>query len=65
MMGSFSQELVRFSRLFTYTGMDYAVPFDIINYTERACPIKKGYVLVFVCFSTKAIHLEPTSDLTT
>nr|XP_039147372.1 uncharacterized protein LOC120284346 isoform X2 [Drosophila simulans] len=24
-----------------------------------------GYVCVFVCFSTKAIHLEPTSDLTT
>jgi len=24
-----------------------------------------GYVCVFVCFSTKAIHLEPISDLTT
>jgi len=40
-------------------------PFDIINYTDRACPIRKGYVLVFVCFSKKAIQLEPTSDLTT
>jgi len=64
-MASFSQELVPFSRPFTYTGKDYAGPFDIINYTERACPITKGYVLVFVCFSTKAIHLESTSDLTT
>jgi len=35
------------------------------KYTERACLITKGYVLVFVCFSTKTIHLEPTSDLST
>ncbi|XP_070068068.1 uncharacterized protein [Drosophila takahashii] len=65
MMGSFPKERVSFSRPFTYTGMDYAGPFDIKNYTGRACLITKGYVLVFVCFSTKAIHLEPTSDLTT
>jgi len=64
-MASFLQELVPFSRPFKYTGMDFAGPFDLINYTERACPITKGYVLVFVCFSTKAIHLESTSDLTT
>jgi len=35
------------------------------NHTGRACLITKGYVCVFVCFATKAIHLEPTSDLTT
>ncbi|XP_043063587.1 uncharacterized protein LOC122319852 [Drosophila ficusphila] len=65
MMGNLPRERVSFSRPFTYTGMDYAGPFDIKNYTGRACLITKGYVLVFVCFSTKAIHLEPTSDLTT
>jgi len=65
MMGSFPKERVSFSRPFTYTGMDYAGPFDIKMYTGRACLISKGYVLVFVCFFTKAIHLEPTSDLTT
>ncbi|XP_043064475.1 uncharacterized protein LOC122320347 [Drosophila ficusphila] len=65
MMGNLPRERVSFSRPFTYTGMDYAGPFDIKKYTGRACLITKGYVLVFVCFSTKAIHLEPTSDLTT
>jgi len=64
MMGSFPKERVSFSRPFTYTGMDYSGPSDIQNYTGRACLITKGYVLVFVCFSTEAIHLEPTSDLT-
>jgi len=64
-MGSFPKERVSFSRPFTYTGINYAGPFDIQNYIGRACLITKGYVLVFVCFSTRAVHLEPTSDLTT
>ncbi|XP_070068132.1 uncharacterized protein [Drosophila takahashii] len=42
MMGSFPKERVSFSRPFTYTGMDYAGPFDIKNYTGRACLITKG-----------------------
>ncbi|XP_041673673.1 uncharacterized protein LOC121529782 [Drosophila eugracilis] len=65
LMGELPKERTSFSRPFTYTGVDYAGPFEIKNYTGRACLITKGYVLVFVCFSTKAIHLEPTSDLTT
>ncbi|XP_043064528.1 uncharacterized protein LOC122320485 [Drosophila ficusphila] len=65
LMGDLPTDRVSFSRPFTYTGIDYAGPFEIKNYTGRARPITKGYVCVFVCFSTKAIHLEPTSDLTT
>jgi len=64
-MGDLPTDRVSFSRPFTYTGIDYAGPFEIKNYTGRAFLITKGYVCVFVCFSTKAIHLEPTSDLTT
>ncbi|XP_062127128.1 uncharacterized protein LOC133839543 [Drosophila sulfurigaster albostrigata] len=37
----------------------------IYNHQGLRDPITKGYVCVFVCFSTKAIHLETTSDLTT
>ncbi|XP_041449408.1 uncharacterized protein LOC121404212 [Drosophila obscura] len=65
LMGDLPRERTSFSRPFTHTGIDYAGPFEIRNYTGRACLITKGYVCVFVCFSTKAIHLEPTSDLTT
>ncbi|KAH8272612.1 hypothetical protein KR018_004509, partial [Drosophila ironensis] len=65
LMGALPVERVTFSRPFTHTGVDFAGPFDIKNYTGRACLITKGYVCVFVCFSTRAIHLEATSDLTT
>ncbi|XP_065355901.1 uncharacterized protein LOC135950281 [Calliphora vicina] len=53
------------SRPFNITGVDFAGPFDIRNYTGRACLITKGYVCVFVCFATKAIHLEAVSSLST
>nr|XP_041631713.1 uncharacterized protein LOC121502377 [Drosophila kikkawai]XP_041633461.1 uncharacterized protein LOC121503259 [Drosophila kikkawai] len=47
------------------SSMDFAGPFDIKSYVGRGCKVTKGYVCVFVCFSTRAIHLEATSDLTT
>lgn len=52
-------------RPFTRTGVDFAGPYDIKNYTGRACLITKGYVCLFVCFATRAIHLEAVSDLST
>jgi len=64
LMGDLPYDRVSFSRPFTYTDIDYAGPLKIKSYTGRACLITKGYVCVFVRFSTKAILLEPTSDLT-
>ena len=54
-----------FSRPFTNTGVDFAGPFEIKSFTGRYCRITKGYICLFVCFATKAIHLEPVSDLST
>ncbi|XP_070144885.1 uncharacterized protein [Drosophila kikkawai] len=65
LMGDLPRARSSFSRPFTHTGMDFAGPFDIKSYVGRGCKITKGYVCVFVCFSTRAIHLEATSDLTT
>ncbi|XP_060665324.1 uncharacterized protein LOC132797577 [Drosophila nasuta] len=65
MMGDLPKERASYSRPFIHTGVDFGGPFEIKNYTGRACLITKGYVCDFVCFSTKAIHLEATSDLTT
>lgn len=48
---------------FSITGVDFAGPIELKSSSLRNSPIIKGYVSVFVCFSTKAIHLEPCSDL--
>lgn len=64
-MASLPPERNNLSRPFHTVGIDYAGPFDIRNFTGRACLITKGYVCIFVCFSTKAVHLEAASDLST
>ncbi|XP_075150876.1 uncharacterized protein LOC142224984 [Haematobia irritans] len=64
-MASLPPERTMLSRPFQNTGVDFAGPFGIKRLTARACLITKGYVCIFVCFSTRAIHLEATSDLST
>lgn len=53
------------SRAFSATGIDYAGPIDIRATKGRGRIAHKGYIAVFVCMSTRAIHLEAVSDLTT
>ena len=50
---------------FTHTGVDYCGPFLYRCSKGRGIKTTKGYITVFVCFATKAIHLELVSDLTT
>ncbi|XP_075162872.1 uncharacterized protein LOC142235505 [Haematobia irritans] len=64
-MASLPPERTMLSRPFRYTRVDFAGPFGIKSITARACLITKGYVCIFVCFATRAIHLEATSDLST
>ena len=61
LMAALPSERTEIYLSFAHTGG----PFDIKNLTGRKCLITKGYVCIFVCFSTKAIHLEATSDLST
>lgn len=48
---------------FHVTGIDFAGPFELRSSNLRKCSTTKAYVSVFVCFTTKAIHLEPGSEL--
>ncbi|XP_011705642.1 PREDICTED: uncharacterized protein LOC105460851 [Wasmannia auropunctata] len=66
-MGDLPKERVKmYTRPFTVTGVDYAGPLQIRESRRRGKPrITKGYVVVFTCFSTKAVHLELVSDLST
>ena len=53
------------NRPFTYTGVDYAGPILVRATTGRGrIRTEKGYIAVFVGFSTKAVHLEAVTDLT-
>lgn len=49
---------------FTCTGMDYAGPFNVRLHHLRKAPIVKVYLCVFVCFTTRAVHLELVQSLT-
>ena len=55
-------ERVKPSKLFTHVGVDFAGPFELKN-SKRAN--KPGKVCLFVCFATKAIHLEIVTSLST
>ncbi|XP_073841537.1 uncharacterized protein [Musca autumnalis] len=65
LMAALPPERTTLSRPFANTGVDYAGPFDLKTFSGRGCRIIKGYICQFVCFATKAIHLEAVSDLTT
>ncbi|XP_062538784.1 uncharacterized protein LOC134207076 [Armigeres subalbatus] len=52
------------SRPFAITGVDYCGPVYLKPVHRRAAS-QKAYIAVFVCFCTKAVHLELVGDLTT
>lgn len=58
--------IYRISQLkpFSSASVDYAGPFDISLGRGRSVRTYKGYVCVFVCTATKAVHLELASELT-
>jgi len=64
-MAALPTDRVEITLPFTVTGVDFAGPFKIKASMLRNAPYLKGYVCVFVCFCTKAVHLEVCSDLTT
>ncbi|XP_014214629.1 uncharacterized protein LOC106643859 [Copidosoma floridanum] len=51
------------SRAFACTGVDYAGPFHVLSARGRGVQTTKGYIAVFVCLATKALHLELVGDL--
>lgn len=60
------QRVSGFTRPFVSTGINYAGPLQIRESRRRGkIHLSKGYVAVFTCFSTKAVHLELVTELTT
>ncbi|XP_047519792.1 uncharacterized protein LOC125059418 [Pieris napi] len=49
---------------FESVGVDYAGPIASVSRQGRGSRIVKVYIVIFVCFTTKALHLELVGDLT-
>ncbi|XP_073979069.1 uncharacterized protein [Rhodnius prolixus] len=65
LMGQLPEGRVSASSPFATTGIDYAGPFNVKIASLRSAKVLQSYLAIFVCFSTKAIHLELVTDLTT
>lgn len=64
LMGDLPASRANPSRPFYHTGVDYTGFLDVKSSKGRGIKSTKGYVAVFVCMVTKAVHLELVSDLT-
>jgi hypothetical protein len=62
LMGQLPASRVTPSLVFGNTGVDYAGPVSLKFNQGRGTRFYKGWVAVFVCFSTSAIHLEVATD---
>ncbi|KAJ8703598.1 hypothetical protein PYW07_017522 [Mythimna separata] len=64
LMGDLPPSRLNPSRPFYHTGIDYTGHILVKANKGRGIKTDKGYVAVFICMVTKAIHLELVSDLT-
>lgn len=64
-MGDLPSFRVNPARPFLRTGVDYAGPFYLRPFAPRSKFNIKAYMALFVCMTTRAIHLELVSSMTT
>lgn len=63
LMGELPQERVTPSYPFQISGVDYAGPFILKDRLGRGCKTYKAWVCLFICLTTKCMHLEIATDL--
>ena len=49
-------------KVFTHTGTDLAGPIRMKMSSGRGQKITKGYIVLFICMTTRAVHIEVVSD---
>lgn len=64
-MGDLSIDRVTPTRSFSVCGVDFAGPIVTLVNKGRGRKTNKTYIVLFICFATKAVHLEAVSDLST
>jgi len=63
-IGILPEARLKFARAFSYTGVDLTGPFYCECVGHRYQKMNKIYLVLFVCLTTRAVHLEIVSDLT-
>lgn len=53
------------TRPFVATGVDYTGAIELKSSKYRGNTIYKGYIVVFICLATKAVHLEAVTGMST
>lgn len=64
-MADLPTDRVTSNRPFYVVGVNYVGPFNVKDGKLRNRAIVKAYLCIFVCFLSKAVHLELVSDLST
>ena len=64
-MGELPSTRIQTLRPFLTTGLDYAGPISLRLGPPRSKCNTKGYIAIFVCFVTKAVHIEVVTSLAT
>lgn len=64
-MGALPKLRVQANYPFHITGVDYAGPLKIKDKKGRGAKQSKCWLCLFICFCTRAVHLEIVSELTT
>ncbi|GBN46894.1 hypothetical protein AVEN_122159-1, partial [Araneus ventricosus] len=64
LMGNLPRDRVVPDYPFNCSGVDFCGPFMIRYRNQRKGVLHKMYVCIFVCFVSKAVHIEIVSDLT-
>ncbi|GFX13943.1 DUF5641 domain-containing protein [Trichonephila clavipes] len=57
-MGDIPKDRATLKRPFYCCGIDYAGPVSVLKYSGRGAKTTKEYIVICVCFATKALHLE-------
>ncbi|XP_065370933.1 uncharacterized protein LOC135963086 [Calliphora vicina] len=63
LMGNLPSVRLQPTRAFKHSGLDYAGPINIKTSSLRTASTSKGYISLFICMCTKAIHLEAVTSL--
>ncbi|XP_015126353.1 uncharacterized protein LOC107047940 [Diachasma alloeum] len=62
LMGQLPSARLSPGRAFSNTGVDYAGPVSIKKWKGHGHKTQKGWLVIFVCMATSALHLEPATD---